>query len=54
MAVSQFVRQAGVSLHFTVCEVGIRGFIFTLFVNSHPFYINVYMRVRTLFMAEAS
>lgn len=54
MAVSQFVREAGVSLHFTICEVGITGFTFTLFVNSHLFYIHVYMRVITPFMTKAS
>lgn len=48
MAVSQFVQEAGVSLHFTVCEVGITGFWFTLFVNSHPFYILVYEGYNTI------
>lgn len=54
MASSQFVREAGVSLHFTVWEVSITEFTSTLFVNSHPFYIHVYTRVITPFMTKAS
>lgn len=54
MASSQFVQEAGVSLHFTVWEVSITEFTSTLFVNSHPFYIHVYTRVITPFMTKAS